>query len=71
MVSGLYSKQGASYQLLKSALLGQLSLAVSPLMAFEYEGVLHQKIEEGFLKVSKKECGQLLNAPFLVIAHIS
>lgn len=64
IVSGLYSKRGASFQLLKSALSGQLTLAVSPLMAFEYEGVLHQKIEEGFLKVSKRDCARLLNALF-------
>jgi len=56
IVSGLYSKQGASYQLLKSALAGHLILAVSPLMAFEYEGVLYQKIETFTRKTGSERC---------------
>jgi len=64
IVAGLYSKRGASYQLIKAALSGELSFAVSPLVALEYEGVLHQKIEEGLLKVSKKDCGRILDALF-------
>lgn len=64
IISGLYSKRGASYQLLKAALSGQLTIAVSPLMAFEYEGVIHQRIDEGFLKVSKLDCARLLDALF-------
>ncbi len=64
IIAGLYSKRGASYQLLKAAIYGDLSFAVSPLIAFEYEGVIHQKIEEGFLKVSKKDCGRILDALF-------
>jgi len=62
MVSGLYSKRGASYQLIKAVLSGDLACYVSPLLALEYEGVLHQKIEEGFLKVSKEDCGRILDA---------
>jgi uncharacterized protein (DUF433 family) len=49
IVAGLYSKRGASYYLMSAALSGELSFAVSPLVALEYEGVLNQKIEEGFL----------------------
>lgn len=64
IVAGLYSKRGASYQLLKTALSGELSFAVSPLVAFEYEGVLHRKIEIGFLKISKRDCGKILDALF-------
>ena len=64
IVAGLYSKRGASYQLIKAALSGDLSFAVSPLVALEYEGVLHQKIEEGFLKISKEDCERILNALF-------
>lgn len=41
VIAGLYSKRGASYQLLKAAISGDLSFAVSPLVAFEYEGVIH------------------------------
>jgi len=59
IVAGLYSKRGASYQLLKSALSGQLSFAISPLVALEYEGVVNQKIEEGFLKISTKDIFRL------------
>lgn len=64
IIAGLYSKRGASYQLLKAAISGDLSFAVSPLVAFEYEGVIHQKIEEGFLKVSKDDSGRILDALF-------
>ena len=64
IVSGLYSRRGASYQLLKAALSGELSFAVSPLVALEYEGVLNKKIKEGFLKVSEKDCGRILSALF-------
>jgi putative PIN family toxin of toxin-antitoxin system len=64
IVAGLYSKRGASYQLIKAALSGELAIAISPLVAFEYEGVLHQKMEEGFLKVSQKDCGKILDTLF-------
>jgi putative PIN family toxin of toxin-antitoxin system len=66
IVAGLYSRRGASYQLLKTALSGDLSLAVSPLVAFECEGVLTRRIREGFLKVSEKDCRQILSALFTV-----
>lgn len=65
-VSGLYSKRGASYQLIRSALSGSLSCAVSPLLALEYEGVLHRKIDEGFLGISKTECSRILDSFFSV-----
>ena len=64
IISGLYSKKGASYQLLKAALSGKLPYAISPLVAFEYEGKIHQKIEAGFLKISKRDCARILNALF-------
>jgi putative PIN family toxin of toxin-antitoxin system len=64
IISGLYSKRGASYQLLRAAVAGDLSCAVSPLVALEYEGKLYQKIEEGFLQVSKRDCGKILDALF-------
>ena len=64
IIAGLYSKRGASYQLLKAAISGDLSFAISPLVAFEYEGIIHQKIEEGFLKISKEDCGRILDALF-------
>ena len=64
IISGLYSKRGASYQLLKAAISGDLSYAISPLIALEYEGKIHDKIEEGFLKISKSDCERILNALF-------
>ena len=66
IIAGLYSKRGASYRLLKAAISGELPFAVSPLVAFEYEGVIHQKIEEGFLKVSKKDCRRIMDALFSI-----
>ena len=69
-VSGLYSKRDASYQLIKAALSGELECAVSPLLALEYEGVLHQKIEEGFLRISEEYCGRVMDT-FLAKATIA
>ena len=45
IVSGLYSKRGASFRILKEALSGELSFAISPLVALEYEGKILEKIE--------------------------
>ena len=43
--------------MLKAALSGKLPYAISPLIALEYEGKIHQKIEEGFLKnLNKRLC---------------
>ena len=64
LVAGLYSKRGASYYLVKAALSGELAFALSPLLALEYEGVLHQKIEEGLLTVAKEDCDRILCALF-------
>lgn len=66
IVAGLYSKRGASYQLLKAGLAGELSFAASPLIALEYEGVLLRKIEEGLLQISVKNCEEILSALFAV-----
>jgi len=64
LVAGLYSRRGASYQLIKAAISGELSIAISPLIAFEYEGILHRKIDEGFLHISEDNCNQILNSIF-------
>ena len=66
IISGLYSKRGASYQLLRAAISGELTFVISPLVAFEYEGKVYQKIEQGFLKVSKEDSGLILDALFAV-----
>ncbi len=62
IISGLYSKNGASFQLLREAISGNLRYALSPLLALEYEGVIHRKIEEGFLRISTKDCEKVLDA---------
>lgn len=62
IISGLYSKNGASFQLLREAISGNLRYALSPLLALEYEGVIHRKIEEGFLIISTKDCEIVLDA---------
>ncbi len=64
IISGLYSKRGASYQLLRAAISGELTFVISPLVAFEYEGKVYQKIEQGFLKVSIEDYGLILDALF-------
>jgi putative PIN family toxin of toxin-antitoxin system len=64
IVAGLYSRRGASYQLLKAALSGELSFAVSPLVAFEYEGVLTRGIKDGFLEISEEDCRRILSGLF-------
>jgi putative PIN family toxin of toxin-antitoxin system len=64
IISGLYSKRGASYQLLRAAISGDLPCAISPLIALEYEGKIHDKIEGGFLRISKRDCGRILDALF-------
>lgn len=64
VISGLYSKRGASYYLLQAALSGKLSYVVPPLIAFEYEGEIDQKIEEGFLKTAKRDYKRILDALF-------
>ena len=62
IISALYSKKGASYQLLRGAIAGNLRYALSPLLVLEYEGVIHRKIEEGFLRISTNDCEKILDA---------
>ena len=37
-----------------AAISGELTFVISPLVVFEYEGKVYQKIQQGFLKVSKR-----------------
>ena len=64
VISGLYSRKGASHQLLRGAISGNLPCAISPLLAFEYEGMTYQKIEEGILRLSKHDCEKILDSLF-------
>ncbi len=64
IISGLYSKRGASYQLLRAAISGDLAYAVSPLVALEYEGKIHQRIRDGLLKASNWDYAKFLDAIF-------
>lgn len=62
IIAGLYSKRGASYALLRAALAGKLSFAVSPLLALEHDGVLEEKVRDGFLKISYNDGRMILDA---------
>jgi len=62
IISALYSKRGASYQLLRGAISGNLRYALSPLLLLEYEGIIHRKIKEGFIKISFQDCDKILDA---------
>ncbi len=64
IISGLYSKRGASYQLLRAAISGDLAYAVSPLVALEYEGKIHQRIRDGLLNASNWGYAKFLDAIF-------
>ena len=64
IIAGLYSKRGASYQLLRAAISGELSFVVSPLVALEYEAIIHEKIQEGLLKASERDYVKILNTLF-------
>ena len=46
------------------ALTGAFDLTPMVFVALEYEGKIHQKIEVGFLSVSKGDCGRILDALF-------
>jgi predicted nucleic acid-binding protein len=52
--------------LIKGVLSGGLSCAISPLVALEYEGVIDQKINEGFLQITKEDGERILNALFVM-----
>ena len=64
IISGLYSKKGASYQLLRAAISGELSFVVSPLVALEYEAIIHEKIRDGLLKAPEQDYAKILDALF-------
>ena len=64
IISGLYSKRGASYQLLRAAISGDLAYAVSPLVALEYEGKIHQRIQDGLLNASKWDYAKFIDVIF-------
>lgn len=49
VIAGLYSRRGASFQILKAALRGVIDYAVSPLIALEYIGKVEDKIADGLL----------------------
>ena len=49
VIAGLYSRRGASFQIIKAALKGDIDYAISPLIALEYIGKVEDKIAEGLL----------------------
>lgn len=62
IIAGLYSRNGASYQLLKMAIAGELDFALSPLLVLEYEGKVAEKIRSGFLRLTPGECQAIFTA---------
>lgn len=62
VIAGLYSRRGASYQLLRLAVGGELDYALSPLLALEYEGKVAEKVREEFIKLSLDECRVIIQA---------
>jgi len=62
VIAGLYSRNGASYQLLKMVIMGELDYALTPLLVFEYEGKVSEKIRSGLLKLTFDECQTVIHA---------
>lgn len=62
VIAGLYSRRGASFQILKAALKGVVDYAVSPLIALEYIGKVEDKIEDGLLKQPREVYFPILKA---------
>jgi len=51
IIAGLYSRKGASFQILKSALNNRLEYAISPLIVLEYVGKIEDKVKDGLLNL--------------------
>ena len=59
LYAGLYSADGASYQVLRAIERGHIRIAVSTALLFEYEDVLYRKQTE--LELSSKEIEAVLD----------
>lgn len=55
IISALYSNRGASYLLVSKCLEGKIDFSVSPLIALEYYGKIHEKTSEGLIKLKIEE----------------
>lgn len=62
IIAGLYSRKGASFQLLRMAIGGELDYALTPLLALEYEGKVSEKIKRGLLRLTFDECQTVIRA---------
>jgi len=49
IIAGLYSRSGASFQIIEAAIKNRLEYAISPLIALEYIGKIEDKVKDGFL----------------------
>lgn len=49
IIAGLYSRSGASFRIIETALKEQLKYTVSPLVALEYIGKIEDKVQDGLL----------------------
>ena len=64
LVAAMWSREGASYQLLRRALQGRLPIAVSVALALEYEAVLTRSVIRDASWASSDEIDRLLDAVF-------
>jgi len=62
LVAALWSRSGASYRIIQSALKGELPYAVSVALVLEYEAVLNRAAMREASWASKMELDQLLDA---------
>lgn len=62
LVAALWSRSGASYRIIQSALKGELPYAVSVALVLEYEAVLDRAAMREASWASKEELNQLLDA---------
>ncbi len=62
LVAALWSRSGASYRIVKSALKGELPYAVSVALVLEYEAVLNRAAMREASWASKEELDQVLDA---------
>jgi len=59
LFSGLYSSEGASYQILRAIEHGQIQIVLSTTLLFEYEDILYRK--KSILRISEQEIEAILD----------
>ena len=62
LVAALWSRNGASFQLLRRAIAGELEFAISVALVLEYESVLHRESLREMSWATREELNIVLNA---------